>query len=101
MIEILLSLVLGAIISWVISWYFYHKQDNETPTWFTEKAIGKILQQHPDDLDWTTEQILKLYKNKIHNIDESDAVPYGVCPECGANAIKHSRSVDMERDDEL
>jgi len=99
MLEIMLPLLVGALISWAVSWYFYNKQDRETPKWLSVKNITTILKQHPEDIDWTAVQILKLYKNKIHNIDESDTVPYGVCPECGENAIKHSIYIDDERDD--
>lgn len=96
-LTVLLPLILGALITWVVSWFYYRKQTSETPAWFTEEAIKVILKQHPENLDWTTDQILKLYKNKIHG---SDDIPYGVCPECGSDAIKHSLSFDEVHDDE-
>jgi hypothetical protein len=97
MLALLISLLLGGAISWAVTWYYYHKQNQEEPKWFAE--IKKILRKHPEDLDWTIKQVLKLYKNEIYGIDEQDSVPFGVCPECGSHSIKHSSSYDEEYDD--
>ncbi|MFA6446699.1 MAG: hypothetical protein WCW31_00385 [Patescibacteria group bacterium] len=98
-IDLILPLILGALITWIVSWFYYRKQNNEKPAWFTEESIKAILKQHPENFEWTSKQILDLYKNKIHKIDEKDDIPYGVCPECGSSAIKHSTYIDDEHDD--
>src|SRR3989344_5168430 len=101
MIEAIIFFILGAIISWVISWYFYNLSNKETPDWFGAdgvETLKELLAKNPDDLEWTAKQIVNLYKNKIFNLGSSDPLPFNYCPECGSNELKNSSSTDREGD---
>lgn len=96
--ENLIFFALGAVVSLVISYYYYKKGSQEKPDWFSVESIKEILAVHPEDIDWTAKQIVDLYNNKVYEKDGSDPLPYNCCPRCGSERLSKSSYQDEERD---
>lgn len=97
--ESLIYFILGGVLSWVISYHFYHRGSRETPDWFSVANIKELLTKKPDDIDWTAQQIVNLYKNKIFDFYSGDPLPFNHCPKCGSSKLKRSSLTDKKRYD--
>jgi predicted nucleic-acid-binding Zn-ribbon protein len=97
--EGLIFFLLGGIISWFISHYYYQRSDKKTPSWFSVKNIKKLLSQKPEDLDWTAKQIVNLYNRNLYDEQSGDPLPYNFCPKCGSKNLKKSMYDDYEGDE--
>lgn len=96
--ENLIFFGLGAMISLAISYHYYKRNSLEKPDWFSVESIKEILTEHPEDIDWTAKQIVKLYNNKVYDKDSSDPLAYNCCPRCGSEQLNRSSYHDEERD---
>ena len=94
--EVLLLLIgaaLGGLISWYISKYWSNVSSKETRDWVQTdlvKSIKDILVKKPQDVDWTTEQIVALYrqstfKGKI----QPKIADINHCAKCGNTKLQY------------
>ena len=90
--------ILGALVSFGVSFYYYKRGSLEKPEWFSVENIKEILTKNPEDVDWTARQIVELYNNKIYEKDSPDPLPYNCCPRCGSERLKKSSYQDEQRD---
>lgn len=97
--ESLIYFILGVVLSWIISRHFYRRSNKETPDWFSITNIKEVLTKKPDDIDWTAQQIVNLYNNKIFDFGSGDPLPFSHCPKCGSDKLKRSSFTDEKRDD--
>ena len=93
-----LGIFFGGSISWIISRHYYNRGNKEIPRWLLP-GIKEILAKKPDDIDWTAQQIVNLYNNKIFDFGSGDSLPFNHCPKCGSDKLKRSSFTDEKRDD--
>jgi predicted nucleic-acid-binding Zn-ribbon protein len=97
--EAIAFFILGALISWGISHYYYHRGNKEVPAWFSVENIKEILAKNPEDINWTAKQIVGLYNKKVIDEKSSDPLPFNFCPKCGSENLKRSMHEDYEHDE--
>lgn len=98
--EALVFFIAGAIVSYIISYLFYKRGAKEKPSWFNIDTIKSIISKHPEDIDWTAKEIVKLYKNKVVGEQSDGPLPdYNFCPECGHDKLSRGTHNDHEHDE--
>lgn len=97
--ENVIFFILGAAISWATQHFYYRRSDKKKPEWFNVESIKGILAKNPEDIDWTAEQILNLYKHRVYSSDPSDPLPYNICPNCGSAELERGSYNDDQRDE--
>ena len=80
MVGMIIGVVLGGLVSWVITYRYYKKSDSSPPDW-AKPLINKLPAIAP-----SKEELLKLFQNEI---SEGTITPHAVfrhvaCPNCNA-----------------
>lgn len=85
--------VLGGVISWYISKFWTEKSSKEKPEWVDAelvKSIKEVLVKRPQDVDWTSRQIVSLYRQSLQGGSKSPRIgEIKHCAECGNEKITH------------
>jgi len=90
MIELLVGVILGGVISWVIAYYYYRQSSKQAPEW-AQKApewARPLIEKLPD-APISSERLVRLYHEALEKgkIDFPDPMSgYVECPRCGAPA---------------
>lgn len=95
----ILFFIAGAVVSCVVSYYFFRRGNKETPKWFTVDKIKEIITKKPEDVNWTAKQIVNLYNNKVYSDASGDPLPFKFCPTCGSDKLKRGSHTDTARDE--
>lgn len=93
-----LFFILGSLVTFFVTAYFYKRQSNETPTWFSLSSIKEILAKNPNDINWSAKQIVNLFKKKVYK-ESDEPLPYNYCPECGSSKLKGQPIADNGNDE--
>lgn len=82
-----LGAIIGGFTSWYISKFWSQKSSKETPEWVNTdlvKSIKDVLAKRPEDVDWTTKEIVKLYRNSVYKDAENPKISdINHCADCG------------------
>tara|TARA_B110000037_G_C17026369_1_gene467551 strand:- start:15 stop:356 length:342 start_codon:yes stop_codon:yes gene_type:complete len=89
MIELAIGVVLGGMVSWIVSHTYYKKSSTEIPDW-AKPIIEKLPNNKP-----TKDQLLKLFEEELisGNIRPDPILGYVACPKCKANATDFESTV--------
>lgn len=83
--------ILGGCISWYISKYWSDKSSKEVPEWVEAnlvKSIKHVLIKRPDDVEWTSQQIVELYKQSLYKGSNDPSISdVNHCAECGSKKL--------------
>jgi len=82
MVELIIGAILGGIISWAVTHFYYKKASTDIPDW-AKQIVEKLPQSKP-----TESELLELFQEAL---DTGDVVPdpilgYVACPNCKAPA---------------
>ena len=82
MVELLVGIVGGAVLSWLISYIYYKKSSVQIPDW--AKPIIKRLPEEPP----TKDKLLELFQDALDKgeVEVDPVVGYVACPECKASS---------------
>jgi len=95
---IILSIVVGALISWFITHSYYKKSavdQQKISSKLSDEVKETILNSSAEKL--SIKDLNKLLEDKIYDKDaKGDPLPYKACPECGSHELVASSAIDHE-----
>lgn len=96
MIELLSGVVLGGLVSWVISHFYYKRSSTQVPDW------AKPLIEKLPDAPISTQKLIELYHEALEGgeLRPDPMSGYVACPRCGASSddFKPWEAGDPSRD---
>lgn len=105
MINIIISFCLGCLATWLFSHLYYGKAKRESQKWFCKNIpkmlnseVKSIILSKPEDVNWSVEEIIKLYQHKIFEqtgLLAKNELGLLYCPQCGSEKLKES-SIELD-----
>ncbi len=89
--DILLSVIASIVVTWVFAHAYYKaskKQDDEFRSKLSNEVRKIILSSDKKRL--TVKELNELLELKIYKSDDSDPLPFLVCPKCGSKDLIRS-----------
>lgn len=94
--ELIISFIVGALISWAITHHYYKKASRDQKELFAKLPDSfrqVVLESRAEK--FSVKELNKLLEEKIYDEDSGrDPLPYKCCPRCGSTKLKRSSMSD-------
>ncbi len=93
----LLGVIIGGIVSWVISHAYYKKASQDQNVIFnklSKEIRDAILNDNRDKL--SVLELNELLREKTIDAEVGEAIPYVACPKCGSEDLERTSDAEVE-----
>lgn len=92
MLATIVSTFVGIVATWYFAFRYYKRSLESMPSWIGPdfiKQLKDILAKNPADIEWTTQQVLALYRNTFFAGSRNPTIhDVRYCTSCGSQKLE-------------